>query len=1639
MADAFDALSKAIADYKPPDPPASLAANPFDVLKETIDAQTPVIKKQLFEQRQQRMQQPITAPPGQTATAAALGTLSGLVKGIFSPVSAFMPDAFNDKLDAWEEDSVRKQLGMIANSEHKTAYQASPTVTSFLSRAPGTVGEITGSLVPFIPGYEAARTAFKVGEAASTASMLSRSVAAAGTTGGLFAAGARLDPGESRWAKVATDSAMMGSFEIVGIPAMLKAWKEESPLLSKAVPKELEPEITAIRAGVPASDEAIDTVLDHAKENPEEAKKPVVLQAAKQKQARQKIQAPKTTIDPLLEGNSANIAAQVQVTVEGQPTTINVTKDPANFQHLSNQVDQVVNTVKNLAQQGADVSVDSVTAGSAEDAKAVLDGLQGKKAKAPNPDRKKRKVPGAAPPASVAENGNVPTVGSDVTVKEPDKPPVKGKVVKLAESSSLEFDQLMEALHPGETAPRINPQGYGTQKVVEFDPIEAKLKKISGEMDPEVIKDNFNIHQEGLEWAKLHGTADDIEDAGMLRDEALDRYRQLFNRESDWGVKNPGGKAQPNLSKLTAAQKADRYAKMKDSTVPVEMPDKTVRLVPLAQLQVPLEVKANASEHLKPHLDGSDRHGIIHLDDKDLSLEPLGASKQPEQNLFRTELFSNKDLDQQWGKDPRLLIHDDGVTIKPTTDPSVNDVTMKRAARVLIDKGVAADTVEKSTGKTLKALYETELPLADLGKLQDDAAERGLSAIPQGSHILLKSKNGFTKEFTDSLSAHEAVLRIPPAQVNKKVEADLESAWRIGSERAFDPDVDVSRYLPVAQQEQGVTDLIQGKRPLVPVYTTDTKALIDTVKSVENAMGVKPGTLKVQLLPAMDDGKRKAATLYNEDLVALQAAKNRPSLNYLGVTAKDPAAILQQLSTKGQGHGIYVLAGRDAESAALYAHYRDNGAKELWEKGRLESDALGPYRRFSKTHKAVVSYPGAGDEFVPADLSDIQSAPEVNFKPDSGSKPRPVEEMAPYEPDLSFGQGFPRWSTKVIPGVPSKPPGEFTDTSGPISKVFGLRFRPMMEMSKDLQTKTGVPFYDWYRAIEVARNKVEQEVNPILGGVNDLAKQFTREERKQIQLLFESRVGDLPGTADIEKKVSERVKTGATALEQTYNDFFHKHNFSDEDITDFFRIFPSIRKADGDFRTATKGMTKIPKLANLLSKEMNNGTIMLDDRELDFQRIANRVIRSTASERYLQPSWNNVATEFQAFAEAKRIPDDYGHVFGRYMSEVLHMPDPLAKSLAKGTRQIFDRLGMKMSEIESQDAVQMFTQMSAFANMAWRPSIVLRDMFQTLQTSLPIIGARDTLEGWRFGLRWYKDPKLQEEMVKRGVIQPNAIYQPLQEVSRLFEGSGVVNKALDTFFNKGTKWNADGHNFSHVVAYWGQYQRALRVGQEYLEKKIDFPTFMEKSRLDMRDAPNGPFVQQIKGLLGQGNLEGAASRGAEEFSKSTQYLYTRGNAPYVMQSTLGRFLLQYGTWPAWYAENLRNMLVRGSWKNRTAALARWGAVQTAMFGTANALFGVDLARWTFFAPLGYAGGPATQLLTQGADVWKGIVDPSDNDPVAKIAKARMASTLIRQVAPFPIAAARDTIRAISSINGGSWQDAARMFVNLPPAKGSIMQ
>src|SRR5690606_17132242 len=150
------------------------------------------------------------------------------------------------------------------------------------------------------------------------------------------------------------------------------------------------------------------------------------------------------------------------------------------------------------------------------------------------------------------------------------------------------------------------------------------------------------------------------------------------------------------------------------------------------------------------------------------------------------------------------------------------------------------------------------------------------------------------------------------------------------------------------------------------------------------------------------------------------------------------------------------------------------------------------------------------------------------------------------------------------------------------------------------------------------------------------------------------------------------------------------------------------------------------------------------------------------------------------------------------------------------------------------------------------------------------------------------------------------------------------------------------------------------------EGKIDWSTFLVRSKLDMLDVENGPFVEIVRNYLTKGQVEEAVHEMAREFTRNTQFIYSRGNNPYFMQSTMGRFLGQYGTWPIQYVEYMRNMFLRGSKRNRLESFARWTAVNSAIVYGVGSVFGIEMSKWSFFSPMAYQGGPFAEMMLQGA-------------------------------------------------------------------------
>jgi hypothetical protein len=330
------------------------------------------------------------------------------------------------------------------------------------------------------------------------------------------------------------------------------------------------------------------------------------------------------------------------------------------------------------------------------------------------------------------------------------------------------------------------------------------------------------------------------------------------------------------------------------------------------------------------------------------------------------------------------------------------------------------------------------------------------------------------------------------------------------------------------------------------------------------------------------------------------------------------------------------------------------------------------------------------------------------------------------------------------------------------------------------------------------------------------------------------------------------------------------------------------------------------------------------------------------------------------------------------------------------------------------------------------------------------MGAKATTFGLKKALQWRKDPELRKAMEHLDIVNMDTMLEGLSNIQQAVLESETLHPIakplgkLTDVMNKGVKMYQSADDFNKVASYWAQHYHAENAAKKYIAGDIKWEQFLVDSKLEFRDIRmthpvtgeviDGPLMANVKKHLANGAPKEAAHVMALDFAKESQFLYSRGNVPEAMQSTLGRFMLQYGTWPAWYAEWAGNnmMFRRGSTKSNIQNMARWAGVNATLFYGMSEVFGVDFARWTFFAPLSYQGGPLMQVAQQaGATV--AAAASGDDDPIARIQAERLKGAW-KQLVPVPTVATRSTIGAGKDFVDGEYAEGVKKFLGLPSTK-----
>ena len=300
--------------------------------------------------------------------------------------------------------------------------------------------------------------------------------------------------------------------------------------------------------------------------------------------------------------------------------------------------------------------------------------------------------------------------------------------------------------------------------------------------------------------------------------------------------------------------------------------------------------------------------------------------------------------------------------------------TARRAAQKMLDDGYDPDIkvavrlskdshhyVEAGSAPmmTLRELAEQQLPRSSVSELYKLADEVGLRVQmnPNGSVTLytLTGQNrhrALGETFKESLEAREFLEGVVRPPKNAEELTDQAGYYlRMGTQT--DAEVDSTKFAATATQEEAMKQVARGDIAVTEVMTGDEGAFVKTFSLLDESSGIHQQDLPNPVLT----GEYQNVTYVKLDEQmgievphpgARMAIINRPQVQALLKTATvqralkrleiDPSGSVSEIVLKldKHPHGLNILAGVDADSAAMYSFQRAKGMTNHYRKdGRV--------------------------------------------------------------------------------------------------------------------------------------------------------------------------------------------------------------------------------------------------------------------------------------------------------------------------------------------------------------------------------------------------------------------------------------------------------------------------------------------------------------------------------------------------------------------------------------------------------------------------------------------------------------------------------------------------------------------------------
>jgi hypothetical protein len=337
---------------------------------------------------------------------------------------------------------------------------------------------------------------------------------------------------------------------------------------------------------------------------------------------------------------------------------------------------------------------------------------------------------------------------------------------------------------------------------------------------------------------------------------------------------------------------------------------------------------------------------------------------------------------------------------------------------------------------------------------------------------------------------------------------------------------------------------------------------------------------------------------------------------------------------------------------------------------------------------------------------------------------------------------------------------------------------------------------------------------------------------------------------------------------------------------------------------------------------------------------------------YLNDSWRQIDQYMKRVnkkGSGKALPSAVNIRLNHYRDMVMGTFTTLGeRSVEEIGMQFMRALGKtdKESLEAGRNLLRHMMSVQVLTNLAYRPWIAIRNLFQVFTTLAPRIGnthvmkaIRDVAETTDEQYRYLKElgvihdaPPIVNELSTRGTLLGKAVQRGLN----LFKNSDDLTRMV--------AYRSAVNRFDEGLS---KFNRGVIKSQDDLLEYTAMNTLEPDVVADIRRRLSSGQADQIAGAR-----DAFATRVVED----SMFLYDRAQSPLYTHSLVGRLFGQYGTYSAGYRANIYRNLKNGTAGQKTAFMMRFLGNQAALWGSFTAM-GVNAQNFFPFAPALFSGGP----------------------------------------------------------------------------------